>query len=193
MEHENKTTDQNVHHHATWLLTCAFALPGSVVAAQLAGDGAVSVQVLDGKTARPVVGAAISLQSRDGQKVSKTTDDQGRVKIEGLAVGLYEVRVSGRSYQLFVEPTLRVSKDKTTPIAVELLKTDSIERIQVTSSQRVLDQNASAGTSYLTGDNLTSAVQVVAMCCGRWMDCLVYSPVANFPALPCEDVARKTT
>jgi hypothetical protein len=143
---------------ASWLLTCAFALPGSVVAAQLADDGAVSVQVLDGKTARPVAGAAISLQSRDGQKVSKTTDDQGRVKIDGLPVGLYEVRVSGNSYQLFVEPTLRVSKDKTTPIAVELLKTDSIERIQVNSSQRVLDQNASAGTSYLTGDNLTSAV-----------------------------------
>ncbi|MFN6972009.1 MAG: carboxypeptidase-like regulatory domain-containing protein, partial [Rheinheimera sp.] len=90
---------------ASWLLTCAFALPVSVVAAQVTDDGAVSVQVVDGKTARPVAGAAISLQSRDGQKVSKTTDDQGRVKIEGLAVGLYEVRVSGRSYQLFVEPT----------------------------------------------------------------------------------------
>jgi hypothetical protein len=40
---------------------------------------------VDGKTARPVAGAAISLQSRDGQKVSKTTDEQGRVKIDGLA------------------------------------------------------------------------------------------------------------
>ncbi len=143
---------------ATLLLTNALILPLSVVNAQTMDDGAVSVQVVDGKTARPVVGAAINLLSRDGQQISKVTDSQGRVKIQSLPVGLYEIRVSGSSYQLFVEPTLRVIKDKTTPIAVELLQTDSIERIQVTSSQQVLDQNSSAGTSYLTGDNLTSAV-----------------------------------
>ena len=34
---------------ATWLLTCAFALPVSVVAAQIADDGAVALQRADGE------------------------------------------------------------------------------------------------------------------------------------------------
>lgn len=143
---------------AKLLMTSSLMLPTLVLAEQVASEGAVLVEVLDGKTRRPLAGANITLLARDGTLITQTADQQGRVKIDGVAAGLYEVRVTNDRYKVFVDPTFRVSKDKTTPIAVELLVADTLERIQVVSSQRAVDQNASAGAGYLTRENLRSAV-----------------------------------
>ena len=73
----------------------------------VADVGAVSVEVVDAVTRRPVDGVTITAESRDGEVRSATTD-KGSALLDNLEDGFFRLRAESAGYVTAVEPAVRV-------------------------------------------------------------------------------------
>src|SRR5690606_20361019 len=86
--------------HRSWLtLLC-------VVPAGFAYAGAISVDIVDAVTTRPLAGATVTAESRSGESTNVTTGGDGSAYFEDLADGFYEFRAEAGGYVPGVEPTV---------------------------------------------------------------------------------------
>jgi hypothetical protein len=105
-------------HHAVFGLQKALLL--LLAATPAAADvGAVSIEVVDAVTRRPVDGVTITAKSRDGEMRSATTD-KGRALLDNLEDGFFELRAESAGYVTAVEPSVRVLEERTGSLRFEL-------------------------------------------------------------------------
>src|SRR5690606_31993022 len=85
----------------------------------VADVGAISVEVVDAVTRRPVDGVTVTAESRDGEVHSATTDN-GRALLDSLEDGFFQLRAESAGYVTAVEPTLRVLEQQKGRLRFEL-------------------------------------------------------------------------
>ena len=122
-------------------------------------DGALVVEATASETGRPLAGVDISILGRDGAARDATTGADGSVSFEGLEPGLYSIIATADGRITVEEPSVRVSRRKTTPVAVELIAVDGpLEEIVVVARGRVADQLGAVSNSFFNREELRSAV-----------------------------------
>lgn len=124
----------------------------------VADVGAISVEVIDAVTRRPVDGVAITAESRDGEVRSATTD-RGRVLLDSLEDGFFEVRAESAGYVTAVEPAVRVLEQRTGRLRFELqpVVPDWVEEIVVIARAREADPFGGVSDTFLSRDELRNA------------------------------------
>src|SRR5688572_11878329 len=93
-------------HQALFAMPTALLLLLAATPA-VADVGAVSVEVVDAVTRRPVDGVKITAESRDGEVRSATTDE-GWALLDKLEDGFFRLRAESAGYVTAVEPAVRV-------------------------------------------------------------------------------------
>ena len=78
--------------HRGWL-TLLFAVPAGVAYA-----GAISVDIVDAVTTRPLAGVTVTAESRSGESRNLTTGADGSAFFEDLPEGFYEFRAEADGY-----------------------------------------------------------------------------------------------
>jgi hypothetical protein len=136
----------------------ALALVAADAAAQEDVGGLV-VAARAADTGRPLAGVEISIIDRDGNSRREITGDDGSVDFGQLVPGLYDVTAAAEGRVTVEEPSVRVSRRKTTPLALELIAVDGpLEEIVVVARGRVADPFGPASNSFLNREELRSAV-----------------------------------
>jgi hypothetical protein len=100
--------------HRSWL-TLLFVVPAGVAYA-----GAISVDIVDAVTTRPLAGVTVTAESRTGGSTNVTTGADGGAYFEDLADGFYEFRAEAGGYVPGVEPAVRIIERRTTNCAPRL-------------------------------------------------------------------------
>jgi hypothetical protein len=120
--------------------------------------GAVSVEVVDAVTRRPVDGVKITAESRDGEVRSATTDN-GRAVLDRLEDGFFELRAESAGYVTAVEPAVRVLEERTGSLRFELQPVSpSIDEIVVVARRaREADPFGAVSDTFLGRDELRNA------------------------------------
>src|SRR5690606_13081798 len=122
----------------------------------VADVGAISVEVVDAVTRRPVDGVTITAESRDGEVRSATTD-KGRALLENLEGGFFRLRAESAGYLTAVEPAVRVLEQRTGRLRFELQPvSDSIETV-VVARAREADPYGAVSNTFLSRDELRNA------------------------------------
>lgn len=122
-----------------------------------ADTGAMTVEVVDAVTRRPINGVTILAESRDGTVQSQMAEN-GAVTIDGLPVGFFTFRAESDGYVTAVEPTVRVLEGRTGRIRFELQPvSDTVDEIVVVARARKADPLDAVASSYLNRDELRSA------------------------------------
>lgn len=128
-----------------------------VAAPAVADVGAISVEVVDAVTRRPVDGVTVTAESRDGD-VSSATTDNGRVLLDSLEDGFFELRAESEGYVTAVEPAVRVLEQRTGSLRFELQPvSDSIDEIVVVARAREADPFGGVSDTFLSRDELRNA------------------------------------
>ena len=123
----------------------------------VADVGAISVEVVDAVTRRPVDGVTISAESRDGEVRSATTDD-GRALLGSLQDGFFELRAQSAGYVTAVEPAVRVLEQRTVRLRFELQPVSaSLEEIVVVARARQADPSGAVSNTFLSREELRNA------------------------------------
>ena len=124
----------------------------------VADVGAVSVEVVDAVTRRPVDGVTITAESRDGEVRSATTD-KGRALLDKLEDGFFRLRAESAGYVTAVEPAVRVLERRTGRLRFELQPvSDSIDEIVVVARRaREADPFGAVSNTFLGRDELRNA------------------------------------
>ena len=91
-------------------------------------------KVLDAVNQQALVGATIELS---GKKVGETTDEEGRFRWEGLAVGRYELKIQYLGYRDLMITEVLLESGKETVLNIEMQpQVATIETVEVTTSRR---------------------------------------------------------
>lgn len=123
----------------------------------LAGSGAISVEVVDADTRRPVDGVTITAESRDGAVRSVTTDN-GLARLDSLPTGFFALRAESAGYVTAVEPAVRVLDRRTGRLRFELRPVpESIDEIVVIARARKADPFGAVSNRFLNRDELRNA------------------------------------
>ena len=124
----------------------------------VADVGAVSVEVVDAVTRRPVDGVTITAESRDGEVRSATTDS-GSALLDNLEDGFFRLRAESAGYVTAVEPAVRVLERRTGRLRFELQPvSDSIDEIVVVARRaREADPFGAVSNTFLGRDELRNA------------------------------------
>jgi hypothetical protein len=123
----------------------------------VADVGAISVEVVDAVTRRPVDGVTITAESRDGDVRSATTNN-GRALIDSLEDGFFELRAESAGYVTAVEPAVRVLEQRTGRLRFELQPvSDSMDEIVVVARAREADPFGAVSDTFLSRDELRNA------------------------------------
>ena len=123
----------------------------------VADVGAISVEVVDAVTRRPVDGVTITAESRDGD-VSSATTDKGWALLDSLEDGFFELRAESAGYVTAVEPAVRVLEQRTGSLRFELQPvSDSIDEIVVVARAREADPFGAVSNRFLSRDELRNA------------------------------------
>lgn len=118
--------------------------------------GALTIVVKDQITERPIASAQVTLKERDtATEQTLQTNEQGRIIIEQLNPGLYEVNVDKVGFASLFVPSVRVVTRKNIRFDVEL-RAESIEIVEVRAQQS--DLSASGSSTYIDREALRSAV-----------------------------------
>ena len=144
-------------HHAVFGLQKALLL--LLAATPAAADvGAVSIEVVDAVTRRPVDGVTITAKSRDGEVRSATTDN-GRALLDNLEDGFFELRAESAGYVTAVEPAVRVLEDRTGSLRFELQPVTGAKEEIVVVARRAREADAFGAVSdtFLSRDELRNA------------------------------------
>jgi hypothetical protein len=127
------------------------------VSPAFANTGAISVEVVDAVTNRPVDGVTVSAASRDGEAQS-SKPQHGTAIIDNLADGFFTIRAQAPGYVTAVEPAVRVLERRTGEIRFELEPvTDTIDEVVVVARARQADPFGAVSNSFLTRDELRNA------------------------------------
>ena len=120
--------------------------------------GAISVEVVDAVTRRPVDEVKITAESRDGEVRSATTNDQGAALLDSLEDGFFKLRAESAGYVTAVEPTVRVLEQRRGSLRFELQPvSDSIDEIVVVARAREADPFGAVSNRFLSRDELRNA------------------------------------
>ncbi|HEY1075462.1 MAG TPA: TonB-dependent receptor plug domain-containing protein [Fontimonas sp.] len=123
----------------------------------VASAGALSVEVVDAVTRRPVDGVTITAQARDGDVQSATTKG-GWALLDKLDDGYFEVRAESAGYLKAVEPSIRVLEQRTGQLRFELQPAAyQLDEIVVVARAREADSSGAVSNSYLNRDELRNA------------------------------------
>ncbi|MDJ0905984.1 MAG: carboxypeptidase regulatory-like domain-containing protein [Woeseiaceae bacterium] len=140
------------------LVAAALTFAATGVAAQ-DNDGGLIVETRATETGRPLAGVEITITDRGGKSREDTTGADGSVSFASLAPGLYDVTAAAAGRVTVEEPSVRVSRRKTTPLALELVEVDGpVDEIVVVARGRVADQFGAASNSFFNREELRSAV-----------------------------------
>jgi len=136
-------------HKAAFLLLLA-ATPA------VADVGAISVEVVDAVTHRPVEGVTITAESRNGDVRSATTKN-GRVLLDNLEDGFFALRAESAGYATAVEPAVRVLEQRTDRVRFELQPlSNKLDEIVVVGARQA-DPFGAVSDTYLSRDELRNA------------------------------------
>lgn len=123
----------------------------------LADAGAISVEVVDAVTRRPVDGVKITAESRDGEMRSATTEG-GLALLDSLDDGFFELRAESAGYVTAVEPAVRVIEQRTGRLRFELQPAPYVlEEIVVVARAREADPFGPVSNTFLSRDDLRNA------------------------------------
>src|SRR5690606_15388861 len=86
----------------------------------VAHAGAMSVDIADAVTSRPLAGVVVTAESRGGESRRVTTGSDGSAYFEDLADGFYEFRAEADGYVPGVEPAVRIIERGTGQLRFEL-------------------------------------------------------------------------
>ena len=106
-------------HQAVFGVRTALLLLLAAATSAVADVGAISVEVVDAVTRRPVDGVRITAESRDGDVRSATTD-KGLALLDSLDDGFFELRAESDGYVTAIEPAVRVLEQRTGRLRFEL-------------------------------------------------------------------------
>ncbi|MGH9858593.1 MAG: carboxypeptidase-like regulatory domain-containing protein, partial [Candidatus Acidiferrales bacterium] len=109
------------------------------------GTGAIAGTVTDPSGAA-IPGATVSLQQGSAPNRTAATDSQGRFQLEGLAAGLYVVRVEAPGFQA-VTREVRVQDDAAATTDIRLPLQAVIQKIQVIEEAREELHAVAGGTA----------------------------------------------
>jgi hypothetical protein len=143
-------------HQAVFRLPKALLL--LLVATPAVADvGAISVEVIDAVTRRPVDGVTVTAESRDGD-VSSTMTENGRALLDSLEDGFFELRAEAAGYVTAVEPAVRVLGQRTGSIRFELQPVSAyLEKIVVVARAREADPFGAVSNRFLSRHELRNA------------------------------------
>lgn len=143
-------------HHAGFGMQKAFLL--LLTATPAAADvGAISVEVVDAVTRRPIDGVTITAESRDGDVRSAKTKE-GQALLDGLEDGFFELRAESAGYVTAVEPAVRILERRTGRLRFELQPvSNSIDEIVVVARAREADPFGGVSDRFLSRDELRNA------------------------------------
>ena len=136
------------------LLVClsAFATAGEE-------SGGMLIETISAETRRPLAGVTVTVTDREGNAVEGLTTAEGVVEFDAIDAGLYAVRAEGAGLVTASEPSVRVVRRRTTPLALELLAMEErIDEIVVRARARVADPYGPVSSSYFNREELRSAV-----------------------------------
>ena len=123
----------------------------------LADTGAISVDIIDAATLRPLDGVTITAESRDG-KARSATAENGSALLENLPKGFFTFRAELPGYVTAVEPTVRVFERRMSELRFELQPLpESIDEIVVVGRARKADPYGSTANRFLNRDELRNA------------------------------------
>ena len=123
----------------------------------VADVGAISVEVVDAVTRRPVDGVTITAESRDGDVRSATTSN-GRALLDSLEDGFFELRAESAGYVTAVEPAVRILEQRTGRLRFELQPvSDATDEIVVVARAREADPFGAVSDTFLSRDELRNA------------------------------------
>ena len=105
---------RSLRHRSSWL-TLLFVVPAGVAYA-----GAISVDIVDAVTTRPLAGVTVTVESRSGESRNVTTGSDGSAYFEDLAEGFYEFRAEADGYVPGLEPVVRIIERPTERLRFEL-------------------------------------------------------------------------
>ncbi len=118
----------------------------------------LNITLKDQQTQRPLNQAIVTVVDRDGKKQTLTTDGQGQAALNMLNEGLYEIVVEREGYQTLSLPSVRLIKNKSTPVSLTMPKRrENIEEVLVIGTSVGNISSGSVSTSYLTREALRSA------------------------------------
>lgn len=125
----------------------------------LAHAGAISVDVLDALTGRPLTDVKVTAESRGGESRSATTGSDGSAYFEDLADGFYAFRAEVSGYVPGVEPAVRIIDRRTERLRFELrpLATTLDDIVVVGQRARGADPDGSVADRFLNREELRNA------------------------------------
>ena len=148
----------NARRWRPMLLAAALFLGSPAVMAQ-ANTGAIEITTTSAESGRPIANATVTIAPREGSPTVVSTGADGRVSVEDLAVGLYAVTAEADGVVTGLEPSVRISARKTTPLAMNLISgSDGIEEIIVVARALQADRFGAVSSSILNREELRSAV-----------------------------------
>lgn len=108
---------------------------------------------------RVVSGATVTVEARDGARRSQPTADDGTVTFLDLETGFYRVSASAPDMNPVAEPAVRVVRDKTVPVELQLTaRSAEIQEVTVVANSVRIDSYGAASTTYFGREDLRSAV-----------------------------------
>ncbi|HRQ59202.1 MAG TPA: TonB-dependent receptor plug domain-containing protein [Azoarcus taiwanensis] len=123
----------------------------------VADVGAISVEVIDAVTRRPLDGVTVTAESRGGD-VSSATTDNGRALLDSLQDGFFEFRAELAGYATAVEPAVRVLEQRTGSLRFELQPASyKLDDVVVVARAREADPFGAVSDRFLSRDELRNA------------------------------------
>jgi len=117
--------------------------------------GAISIDVVDAVTARPLAGVTITAETRNGESRTATTGADGSAYFEDLADGFYAFRTEADGYIPAVERAVRILERRTERLRFELRpQAVPVEEVVVVGRARGADPFGSVADRFLTRDEL---------------------------------------
>ena len=112
-------------------------------------DGGLIVEARAAETGRPLAGVEITITDREGGRRQDKTGPDGSVDFGRVVPGLYDVTAAVDGRVTVEEPSVRVSRRKTTPLSLGLVVTEGpLEEIVVVARGRVADQFGAVSNSF---------------------------------------------
>jgi hypothetical protein len=141
-----------------WAYFVALALLFIAVAPASADIGNIRVAIAN-EEGRPLPAVSITAESRNGDVRKATTDEVGVASLAGLEAGLYRITASIAGYTNVVEPSLRVVRDKTVPLRLQLRAVDEgMDEVLVVAKAIRTDAFGAVSSTFLDREDLRTAV-----------------------------------
>jgi hypothetical protein len=122
-------------------------------------NGGLLIEIRAAETARPLPDVDVLITDRDGNMLERVTGADGDIVIDDIAPGLYDVTAALDGRVTAEEPSVRVTRRKTTPLTIELLLLEGqLEEIVVVARGRVADPFGPVSNSFFNREELRSAV-----------------------------------